>query len=95
MHVRPSRPTRRASRLLLVLALVAALVPVAMPGTAVAASSTYYVDAITGSNTAAGISAAPFKTITHAMAGAAAGDTIVWCATERTTPRSGSRSRSP
>ncbi|HSQ22577.1 MAG TPA: right-handed parallel beta-helix repeat-containing protein, partial [Coriobacteriia bacterium] len=77
MRAASSRPVRRASRLFVALALVVALVPVAMPGTAMAASAVYYVDAVAGSDAAAGTSAAPFKTITHAMAGAVAGDTIV------------------
>lgn len=77
MRITSSGRIGRAGRLLVALALVVALVPVAMPGSAAAASAVYYVDAVTGSDAAAGTSAAPFKTITHAMLGAAAGDTIM------------------
>ncbi|MBN2840086.1 MAG: cell wall-binding repeat-containing protein [Coriobacteriia bacterium] len=77
MRIASNHRTGRAWRLLVALALVVALVPVAMPGSAAAAAVVYYVDAATGSDAAAGTSAAPFKTITHAMSAAVAGDTIV------------------
>ncbi|MHB1019995.1 MAG: cell wall-binding repeat-containing protein [Coriobacteriia bacterium] len=66
----------RALRLFVLVALTAAMVPVAAPA-AGALPATYWVDIVNGADTNPGTEAEPFKTITYAVSVALSADTIM------------------